>query len=301
MHLLIPYVHLRHHADPMLSEFTYGDVRGRARKLKASLQKGDYVFFHTGMDGKKYITAYYVVDRVLDTVDACKDKAITVKYRNPHIVEFLAMKRPVYGDDAIVFGDPITSHILDKPLLFGRKLSDRLSLNIKFSPTRQETQTIASSTRAWRTLTDKDVETLLREIESEREGIHPCLARSTEEVAETIEKDVEDHIARNPKLIGKGLTLAERQLIIESGRVDLLLEDQTGNLTVVEVKFNKIGREALKQVQRYIHELKATAPGKKVTGVIVCAGVMPAYEIDLRKQKDIRILVYGWEMQVSQW
>jgi RecB family endonuclease NucS len=186
-------------------------------------------------------------------------------------------------------------------LLFGRKLGEKLSLNFKFSPTGHEAQTIASSTRAWRTLTDKDVGTLRRAIKSERGRIHPRLAKSTEEVGEVIEKDVEDHLARSPRLISKGLKLADRQLSIRSGRIDLLFEDQTGNLTVVEVKLNKIGRDALQQVQRYIHELKVTSAGKKVSGVIVCTGVMPAYENDLRKQNDVRILIYGWEMQVRQW
>jgi len=35
MHLLIPYVHLPYHNDPLLDEFTYGDVRARAQKLKS--------------------------------------------------------------------------------------------------------------------------------------------------------------------------------------------------------------------------------------------------------------------------
>ena len=31
----------------MLEEFTYGETRARARRLKKELAKGDYVFFHT--------------------------------------------------------------------------------------------------------------------------------------------------------------------------------------------------------------------------------------------------------------
>jgi len=34
MNLLIPYVHLYDHPDPLFEEFTYGDVGARARKLK---------------------------------------------------------------------------------------------------------------------------------------------------------------------------------------------------------------------------------------------------------------------------
>src|SRR3989338_4656669 len=87
MNLLIPYKPIYNHDDPLLDEFTYGDCKWRARKLK-SLQKGDVLFFHTTIAGKKYITAYYVVERVLDTGEAVKDKYISSKYCNPHIGEY---------------------------------------------------------------------------------------------------------------------------------------------------------------------------------------------------------------------
>ena len=296
MHLLIPYIQLRP-PDPVLDEFTYGDVNVRARKLKSALSKGNYVFFHTSWGGKKYITAYFIVDRVLDTSSACSDKAIKSKYRNPHILDYLA-KGSRFNEDAILFGDPIKSRVLDKPLLFDRKLANKLSLNIKFSANRSDTQVIGSATRAWRLLTDKDINILLKAIGVEKRHSH---LRSTEEVTETIEKDVEDYIANNPGLIGKGLRLSERQLPIESGRIDLLFEDSNSDLIVVEVKLNRIGRDALQQIQRYIHELRTKEKGKKVYGVIVCAEVMPAYESDIRNQKDIRILTYGWDMKVQQW
>jgi len=47
MNLLIPYVKLPSHHDPLFEEFTYGDLNGRGRKLKA-LQPGDHVFFIPG-------------------------------------------------------------------------------------------------------------------------------------------------------------------------------------------------------------------------------------------------------------
>jgi hypothetical protein len=300
MNLLIPYIQLRP-PDPVLNEFTYGDVGARAHKLKSGLSKGDYVFFHTSKGGKKYITAYYVVDRVLDTVIASQDKAIKAKYQSPHILECLEGKRPLPNtEDAILFGDPIKSRVLDRPLSFDKTLADKLSLKIKFPPNQSITQVIGSATRAWRQLTDRDVNALLKAIKLEEKHTRLRLLKS-DEVAETIEKDVEDYIARNPSLIGKGLRLSERQLAIGSGRIDLLLEGKKGNLVVVEVKLSKIGRNALQQIQSYIHEMKVKEPGKKISGVIVCAEVMQAYENEIRKQKDARILIYGWEMKIRPW
>jgi hypothetical protein len=300
MHLLIPYIPQRNHIDPDFSEFTYGDSDARARKLKKDLKTGNYVFFHSTISGKKHITAYYVVDRVLDTVVACQDKAITTKYRNPHIKECLNGSRPLAGcDDAVVFGDPIRSYTLEKPLLFDKKLADRLSLKIEFSPWRSESQVIGSATRAWRQLTDTDVEVILGAINLVRESSYPKLHRSTEEVAQTIEKDVEEHIAYSPNMVGKGMKLVGRQVNVPSGRIDLLLEDEKGNTTVVEVKQGRIGHDALRQIQRYIHDLRQG--NEKVFGIIVCSGVLPAYEEELRKQKDIRVMIYGWNLSIRQW
>src|SRR5580658_5411176 len=92
MHLLITYTRLADHPDPLFSEFTYGDLGNRGRRLKA-LKKGTYVFFHTSRHGKKYITAYYVVDRVMDLVTAANNKLISDKYKNPHILEYLEGER----------------------------------------------------------------------------------------------------------------------------------------------------------------------------------------------------------------
>lgn len=300
MHLLIPYVQLSY-PDPAFSEFTYGDVSQRARKLKSDLNKGDYIFFHTSTHGKKYITAYYIVDRVLNTSDVCQDKALMAKYKNPHIAEWLTGKRPKNNDDdAIVFGDPITSHVFEKPLLFDKHLAGKLSLDIKFRTSMSETQAIVSSTRAWRELSDKDVDFLLNAIIAEKESVQQFSLLSSEEVTETLERDIERYIARNPVLLGKGLTLASQQKSIGDGRLDLLLENSQGNLVVVEVKYGRIGRDAIHQIKSYIHDLKKEM-GKTISGVIVCAGVMPAYKDELKKQKDIQIFVYGWDMRVEKW
>jgi len=301
MNLLIPYVYLYNHNDPLFKEFTYGDVGARARKLKNDLKREDYIFFHTSIGGKKYITAYYVVDRALDTVKAIKDKNIVAKYKNPHITEFLSGDRTDEDDDVVVFGDPITSKILERPLLFHKTLAKKFSLNIKFPKGRTETQAIGSATRQWRELIDKDVEVLLEAIklyEKEARGIETIL--STDEVTEVIEKDIEGFIEKNPRLIGESLKLKKRQLDTPVGRIDLLFKDKKGNLTVVELKLNKIGRDAINQLRRYMDWVKKETK-KEVTGVIVCKGVMPAFEEDFEKLKNIKILCYGWQLKVHSW
>lgn len=298
MNLLIPYVHLYNHPDPLFEEFTYGDNRRRARKLKKDLEKGNYVFFHTSIKGKKYITAYYVVDRVLDTAEAIKNKNIVAKYNNPHIREFVSDERTDKEDDVVLFGDPITSKVLDRPLLFNKALAEKLSLDIKFPPGRTETQAIGWATRSWRELSDKDVEILFDAIK-EQEPPDIAAILSTDEVTEVIEKDIENFIAENASLIGESLQSRGRQLAIPQcrDRIDLLFEDEEANLIIVELKLNKIGRAAISQLRKYMNGLKKETK-KEVTGVVVCKGVMPAFEKDLKNLKDIKIFRYGWQLVI---
>lgn len=161
MHFLIAYKYLPDHPDPLFEEFTYGDVKARAKRLKTSLKEGDYIFFHTGANGKKFITAYYVVDRVLDTETVIENKALLEEYKNPHISRYLSGRGN--KDDIIIFGNPSKSRILKREewLLFDRFIIEKLSLNIKFSEGFSENQAIVSGTRAQRVLADEDVKIIL--------------------------------------------------------------------------------------------------------------------------------------------
>lgn len=300
MNLLISYVYLYNHPDPLLSEFTYGECGSRAKKLKEKLKNGDYIFFHTTISGKKYITAYYVVDRVLDTSEVVKNKQLVAKYQNPHISEFPNRPHKCAKHNVILFGDPITSRVLDRPLLFDKELAEKLSLNIKFqkSEGKTETQVIGSATREYRELKGEDVDTILNAINAyEDRGLGVENIYSSEEVTEIIERDIEKIIEKHPTLIGGNLKIKDRQRATPVGRIDLLLEDDKGNPLIVELKLNKIGRKALNQLRRYMDWVKKETK-KEVKGVIVCNGVMSAFKDDFEKLKNIQIFRYGWQLKV---
>jgi hypothetical protein len=297
VHLLIPYVPLADHHDPILEEFTYGDSEYRARKLKRDLKRGDLVFLHTTIRGRRYITAYYVVDRVLDTSEASSNKLIVQKYNNPHIKEYLEGERRGY-DDAVLFGDPILSRKLPRPLPFDRTLAKRLSLGITFKKEFTENQCISSATRQWRTLGEKDVEVLLREIRRwEEKGPTSEVVLSTDEVLEIREVDLENFVVNHTHLLGSNLILKGEQVDTRVGRLDLLFEDADGNLVVVELKLNEIGRSAINQLRRYIRQVRADTE-KEVRGVIVGKDILPAFINEFRKLRNIKIFHYGWKLNV---
>jgi len=297
VHLLISYIQ-EIPADPVLDEFTYGDLGARAKKLKKDLRQGDYVFFHTTLQDGRYITAYYVIDKVLDTVKATENRAIIIKYRNPHIRKQISGER-TNKDDVIIFGDTVLSHKLKRPLLFDKNLANKLSLNIPFKNGFTENQCIGSATRAWRELTANDVQIMLSEIEeNEKAGYDPDAILSSDEVMEILEADLENFIVRNSNLIEHNLTLVGRQMDIPGvGRIDLLFEDKNDTLIVVELKLNEIGTKALNQLRGYMHYFKISTK-KKVEGALICKDIMPAFAERFKDLSDIKILCYGWRLSI---
>lgn len=295
--LLVPYVTRSDHHDPVLDEFTYGDVGRRAKKLKTDLKKGDKIFLHTTIRGHKYITAYYVVDRVMETSEAANNPMILKKYKNPHILEYIDGKRRS-GEDVIVFGDPILSKKLDPPLRFNRTLAEKMSLNIPFKQLTTDLQDIGSATRAWRSLTAEDVNTIFEEIERvEEEATDTDTVLSTDEVLDIREVDLENFVVKNPGYFGSELTFIGRQRDTKEGRLDLLFKDASDNLVVVELKLNEVGRRAINQLRRYMRQVEKDY-NKRVRGILLCKDVLPTYVDEFRRLKDIKIFHYGWKFSV---
>jgi len=297
MHLLIPYIQLDE-VDPDFDEFSYGDAGSRGKKLLTKVKKGDYVFFHTTIHRTKLITAYYVVDRCVRVSDARENCNIMTKYRNPH----LHRERIIDEHDMVLLGDPIESRRLGRPLVFDRKLAKKLGLGIEFRKGVTESQAIGSATRSWRELSQEDVELLLDEIkESQEAGADTDRIYTTEEVAEIIEKDLENFIVQEREVFGRGLRLIARQLDTPVGRIDLLFENKRGDSIVVELKMGRIGRDAISQLHRYMDYLKKKGKGE-VRGIVVCEGVLPAFENEFAKGlENIKIYHHGWQLAVKEW
>jgi len=303
MNLLITYNRNIEPDDPKFEEFTYGDWRKRGRQLYKNVSKGDYIFFLTNIADKKAITSYYVVDRILKVEDVAEDKDLVSKFKNPHLIRYLK-EGNLEESDYIVFGDPIKSRVFKKPVFLDRELAGKLSLNIKFPQGRTETQAVGSATRAFRKLTAEDVRLLRRRIDKNEDSFDQSKLTSTEEVSEIIEKDVENFLASNPIVIAEalkikpGTKILKRQRRIEAGRPDLVIEYEGNLVVVIEIKLGKAGRDALNQVKRYIKDFRSKTE-KNVKGVLVCSGVMPAFEEEFGKQRDISILLYGWKIGVK--
>ncbi|MFQ6035754.1 MAG: endonuclease NucS domain-containing protein, partial [Sedimentisphaerales bacterium] len=104
---------------------------------------------------------------------------------------------------------------------------------------------------------------------------------------------------KNPQQIGLSSKVIKRQCRIPAGRMDLLLlQDTNRNLIVVELKLRKIGHDAVSQIQKYMNSLKGTQKSKRISGIIVCQGVLPTFEKEFKKLKNIKIFCYGWQLKM---
>jgi hypothetical protein len=75
-----------------------------------------------------------------------------------------------------------------------------------------------------------------------------------------LEKHLEDWIERDPSLVEEGLRIVGRQVVLESGRLDLLGVDSDGGFVVVEVKRNTLSRDTLAQALDYAATIAAMQP-----------------------------------------
>ncbi len=299
-HFLIPYIPIKGHKDPDFKEMCYGESGMRAKRLKNNLEKGSYLFFHTKIGSKKYITAYMVIDRMIPGKEAQRDPAIKCDGQN---------------DDWLFIGNKNQSKRLRKPIPFNRYLADKLSLNINFMPyengQRSELQVIGSATRSQRELSEKDVQVLLTEIKKHEENAKiqnsPEVLRHfyfydefenvipMDEVHKIKEFEIQSLIRKNPEIIEEGLKVRAYEKVLPDGdRLDILFEAKDGSLIVAELKGpDKLTDEIPTQVASYAHDIAKEYPHTTIRKMIICDGkISPKLEKACTDLK-IEIFVYG--------
>ena len=71
----------------------------------------------------------------------------------------------------------------------------------------------------------------------------------------TEQYDLETWIASNPSIIGPDIIIIGRQAQTKSGPLDLLGIDKNGNLIIIELKRDRLPREALVQAIDYASDI----------------------------------------------
>jgi len=121
--------------------------------------------------------------------------------------------------------------------------------------------------------------------------------------------DLEPWIASNPVIIGSAIAIIGRQVMSKSGPIDLLGIDRSGNLVVIELKRDKIPREALAQAIDYASDIadwgidkisEVTSDYANKTLEDLFADVFPEVDVEaLNVNNTQRIILVGFAIEAS--
>ena len=118
---------------------------------------------------------------------------------------------------------------------------------------------------------------------------------------------LEENIIQNLENFGVGLRLFEkdgvpgRQFRVSSGNVDVLAEDDSGGLVVIEIKARRAKKDILSDVLTYIACIKKEFPEKKsVHGIIVSEDFDPDLRIAAMAFPNITLVSYKISFEFSE-
>jgi len=92
------------------------------------------------------------------------------------------------------------------------------------------------------------------------------------------EKEISETIRKHPELIEEGFRIVSTEFREDTGIVDVLGVDAKGRRTIVEIKKDRAGKEAVKQVLKY-----ARGVGSDVRIILLSPSITPEAERILRK------------------
>lgn len=121
--------------------------------------------------------------------------------------------------------------------------------------------------------------------------------------------DLEPWIHSHPEVLGSGIVIIGRQVPSKSGPIDLLGIDSSGNLVVIELKRDKLPREALAQAIDYVSDV-ALWSIDKISETCLANTEKPLEELFEEKFPDIdlesinlnsmqRIMLVGFSIESS--
>lgn len=115
-HILITYsaeCAEKGHIDPNFTQLVYGNSKSNGDIVKKHIKPGSYIFFNARIDQKRFITAYFEVEKVL--IKGKQDSEIN------------ALKCDARVDEVVLIGDRNRSKVLTAPLPLDRELIGRLT------------------------------------------------------------------------------------------------------------------------------------------------------------------------------
>ncbi len=87
-----------------------------------------------------------------------------------------------------------------------------------------------------------------------------------------LERNLHDYLENNPNLIGVGnCTVIAREYVVDSGRIDLVVENSEQEIWAVELKIGEASRDAIGQIASYVSSLADDFPEHNVFGLLIAS------------------------------
>ncbi|MBC2398734.1 hypothetical protein [Clostridium tetanomorphum] len=96
------------HVDPNFTQLVYGNSGKNGESLKKHLKEGSYLFFNARIGSKRYITAYFYIEKVL--------------VKNENDAEISALNCDAKDDNIVFIGSRQFSKVLTIPLELDKDL-----------------------------------------------------------------------------------------------------------------------------------------------------------------------------------
>ncbi|MFJ7684336.1 hypothetical protein [Peribacillus butanolivorans] len=100
------------HVDPNFTQLVYGNSNKNGNSIRNNLDVGSFIFFNARIDKKRYITAYFYVEKIL------------IQGENDQEIDSLNCSAK--EDEVIIIGSRLHSKVLTIPLVLDRSLMEKI-------------------------------------------------------------------------------------------------------------------------------------------------------------------------------
>jgi len=130
-----------------------------------------------------------------------------------------------------------------------------------------------------------------------REGVSPADVDAVDAMETTfgLERDLQLALRKSVEQLEPGLKITDgdKEQIVDSGRIDITAEDETGTTVIIELKAGTADREAVAQILAYMGDLMSA--GKIVRGILVAGDFPPRTIAAARAVPNLELRKYGFQ------
>ena len=111
------------------------------------------------------------------------------------------------------------------------------------------------------------------------------LAQAGGFVLQGSEAQMQQTLAEHPELIEPGLRVLTRELMVESGGIDLYAQDREGRFVVVELKRGRATQHAVSQLARYVRSVEQRLGAQAVVrGILAAPSITAPARLELESR-----------------